>query len=272
MASKIDAALSAVSPGSNCTACVVTSGNDLNAIRGILGPDDKFGSKGTLFCTPDSLLEKQAILDLGSANDPTDDDISDEAREKAVAARTEARKLQALPHEVRQNILRAMADALIDRKDELLAANAIDLEAAERDGVAMVLKKRLKLSDEKFETLSEGLRQIADLPDPLGVEKSKRELADGMELSLITVPIGVLMIIFESRPDSMPQIVALSIASGNGLLLKGGKEAANSNAAIYKVLGDAIEVGSKGAIKKDIIALITSRGQVCLKLFICLFV
>ncbi|OEU12370.1 delta 1-pyrroline-5-carboxylate synthetase [Fragilariopsis cylindrus CCMP1102] len=248
MASKIDAALSAVSPGSNCTACIVTSGNDLNAIRGILGPDDKFGSKGTLFCTPDT-------------NDPTDD-ISDEAREKAVAARNEARKLQALPHEVRQDILRAMADALIDRKDELLTANAIDLEAAERDGVAMVLKKRLKLSDEKFETLSEGLRQIADLPDPLGVEKSKRELADGMELSLITVPIGVLMIIFESRPDSMPQIAALSIASGNGLLLKGGKEAANSNAAIYKVLGDAIEVGSKGAIKKDIIALITSRGQV----------
>jgi delta-1-pyrroline-5-carboxylate synthetase len=263
MASKIDAALSAVSPGSNCTACIVTSGNDLNAIRGILGPDDKFGSNGTLFCTPDSLLEKQAILDLGAANDPTDD-ISDEAREKAVAARTEARKLQALPHEVRQDILRAMADALIDRKDELLAANAIDLEAAERDGVAMVLKKRLKLSDEKFETLSEGLLQIAALPDPLGVEKSKRELADGMELSLITVPIGVLMIIFESRPDSMPQIAALSIASGNGLLLKGGKEAANSNAAIYKVLGDAIEVGSKGAIKKDIIALITSRGQVCL--------
>jgi delta-1-pyrroline-5-carboxylate synthetase len=271
MASKIDAALSAVSPGSNCTACIVTSGNDLNAIRGILGPDDRFGSKGTLFCTPDSLLEKQAILDLGAANDPTDD-ISDEAREKAVAARTEARKLQALPHEVRQDILRAMADALIDRKDELLTANAIDLEAAERDGVAMVLKKRLKLSDEKFETLSEGLRQIADLPDPLGVEKSKRELADGMELSLITVPIGVLMIIFESRPDSMPQIAALSIASGNGLLLKGGKEAANSNAAIYKVLGDAIEVGSKGAIKKDIIALITSRGQVCLFLFHCLFV
>ena len=271
MASKIDAALSAVSPGSNCTACIVTSGNDLNAIRGILGPDDKFGSKGTLFCTPDSLLEKQAILDLGAANDPTDD-ISDEAREKAVAARTEARKLQALPHEVRQDILRAMADALIDRKDELLTANAIDLEAAERDGVAMVLKKRLKLSDEKFETLSEGLRQIADLPDPLGVEKSKRELADGMELSLITVPIGVLMIIFESRPDSMPQIAALSIASGNGLLLKGGKEAANSNAAIYKVLGDAIEVGSKGAIKKDIIALITSRGQVCLFFFHCLFV
>jgi len=261
MASKIDAAVSAVSPGSKCTACVVASGNDLNALRGILGPDDKFGSKGTLFCTPDSLLEKQAKVDLGSGNDLTDD-ISNEAREKALAARNEARKLQALPHKIRQNILRAMADALIDRKDDLLLANSIDLEAAERDDVTMVLKKRLKLTNAKLETLSEGLRQIADLPDPLGVEKSSRELAVGMELSLITVPIGVLMIIFESRPDSMPQIAALSIASGNGLLLKGGKEAANSNAAIHKVVGDAIEVGSKGTIQRDIIALITSRGQV----------
>lgn len=261
MASKIDAALNAVSPGSNCTACIVASGNDLNAIRAILGPDDKYGSKGTLFCTPGSLLEKQAKVDLGSKIDPAED-ISDEAREKAVAARTEARKLQDMPHQVRQDILRSMATALVSRKDELLAANELDLEAAERDGVATALKKRLKLTDAKLKTLSEGLRQISDLPDPLGVEKSKRELADGMELSLITVPIGVLMIIFESRPDSMPQIAALSIASGNGLLLKGGKEAMNSNIALYNVLGDAIEVGSKGVIRKDIIALITSRGQV----------
>ena len=138
----------------------------------------------------------------------------------------------------------------------------MDAEAAEKDGVALVLKKRLKLTEAKFSTLAAGLRQIADLPDPLGVVKSKRELADGLELSQITVPIGVLMIIFESRPDSMPQISALALASGNGLLLKGGKEAVHSNAAIHRVIGDAIESGSGGKIKRDIIALITSRGQV----------
>jgi len=143
-----------------------------------------------------------------------------------------------------------------------MAANLLDLEAAERDGLGLVLKKRLKLTNEKLDTLAAGLRQIAGLPDPLGVVKSKRELAEGMELSLITVPIGVLMIIFESRPDSMPQISALALASGNGLLLKGGKEAVNSNAAIHKVIGDAIEKGSNGSIKRDIIALVTSRGQV----------
>jgi delta-1-pyrroline-5-carboxylate synthetase len=239
----------------------VASGADLNAIRAVLGSKNLYGTKGTLFCTPDSPLELQAIKDL-EAKDEQSTDISNEAKEKAIAARTEARKLQALPHRIRQDILRAMADALLTRKDELLAANQLDLEAAARDGISFVLTKRLKLTDDKLQTLADGLFQLAGLPDPLGVVKSKRELADGLELSLITVPIGVLMIIFESRPDSMPQISALSIASGNGLLLKGGKEAALSNAAIYKVLGDAIEAGSNGAIKRDIIALITSRGQV----------
>ena len=191
-----------------------------------------------------------------------DGDVADEARKKALAARAEARKLQALPHQVRKDILESIASALMDRKDELLAANVHDSEAAESDGVAQVLKSRLKLTEAKLSTLADGVRKLASLDDPLGVVKSKRELADGMELSLITVPIGVLMVIFESRPDSMPQISSLALASGNGLLLKGGKEAANSNAAIHKVIGDAIEAGSKGAITRDIIALITNRGQV----------
>jgi gamma-glutamyl phosphate reductase len=151
---------------------------------------------------------------------------------------------------------------LLTRKEEIFVANAKDLEAAEMDKVDAALKGRLKLTDDKLATLAAGLRQLADLPDPLGVVKSKRELAEGMELSLITVPIGVLMIIFESRPDSMPQISALAIASGNGLLLKGGKEAVCSNAAIHGVIGDAIEAGSGGAISRDIVALVTSRGQV----------
>jgi gamma-glutamyl phosphate reductase len=125
-----------------------------------------------------------------------------------------------------------------------------------------VLKKRLKLTPEKLATLASGLRQIADLPDPLIVIKSKPELAKGLELSQITVPIGVLMIIVESRPDSMPQISGLALASSNGLLLKGGKEATHSNAAIHKVIGDAIPEGSEGQILRDIIGLVTSRSQV----------
>lgn len=180
----------------------------------------------------------------------------------AVKARTEARKLQNMPNSERKKILSAVADALLTHKEKLLAANAVDLKDANKNNVEVQLVRRLKLTDEKLATLSEGIRQIAEQPDPLGVVKKKRELAEGMELSLVTVPIGVLMIIFESRPDSMPQISALALASGNGLLLKGGKEAANSNKALHAVIGDAVEEGSGGKISRDIIGLVTTRGQV----------
>lgn len=262
MGSKIQAASAAVVSGSKCSACIVASGSDLNSIRAVLGSSPKYGTRGTLFCTPGSDLEVQAAKDVATEASDSNGTVSEEARLKALAARSEARKLQALPWSVRQDILRAVAKTLEEHKDELLAANALDMQAAERDDVTSALKKRLKLTHEKIAVLAAGLLQLAGLPDPLGVVKSKRELADGLELSLITVPIGVLMIIFESRPDSMPQISALAIASGNGLLLKGGKEAVNSNAAIHKVIGDAVEAGSGGKIKRDIIGLVTSRGQV----------
>ncbi|GKY94107.1 delta-1-pyrroline-5-carboxylate synthase [Mayamaea pseudoterrestris] len=262
MGSKIDAAVAAVAQGAKTSACVVGAGSDLNCIRAVLGRETRFGVKGTLFCTPGSVLEKQAILDFETSNSSGQTAILDEARNMAIAARLEARKLQLLPYSVRQNILRAVALALIERKEEIMEANKIDLDAAERDGIADALKSRLKLTETKLTTLAIGLNQLSDLPDPLGVIKAKRELSDGLELTQVSVPIGVLMIVFESRPDSMPQISALAVASGNGLLLKGGKEAAHSNALIYKVIGDAIETGSENQIKRNIIGLVTSRGQV----------
>jgi len=264
MDSKISAAQSAVKPGSQCRACIVLSGADLNAIRSVTSReyDANIGQKGTLFATPESELEKQAIKEIEESQAASSVSVSDVAHQMATASRDQARKLQTLSHSERKAILYAVADALEAEKESLLAANKIDLDNAERDGTDIQLVRRLKLTDAKLATLSTGIRQIADQPDPLGVVKAKRELADGLILSRITVPIGVLMIIFESRPDSMPQISALALASGNGLLLKGGKEAAHSNEAIHKVIGDAIEKGSGGKITRDIIALVTSRGQV----------
>jgi delta-1-pyrroline-5-carboxylate synthetase len=264
MDSKINAAQFAVSPGSQCRACVVLSGADLDSIRSIASKDyddsEGAGPKGTLFATPESELEKQAIKDC--EDNAINESVSDAARKMATSSRDQARKIQNLPHAERKAILYAVADALEAEKETLLAANKIDLENAEKNKTDLQLVRRLKLTDGKLATLSAGIRQIADQPDPLGVVKAKRELANGLELSQITVPIGVLMIIFESRPDSMPQIAALALASGNGLLLKGGKEASASNEAIHKVIGDAIEKGSGGKITRDIIALVTSRGQV----------
>jgi delta-1-pyrroline-5-carboxylate synthetase len=264
MYSKICAAQSAVELGSQCRACVVLSGADLNAIRSVTSKDydPVIGQKGTLFATPGSELEKQALKEIEDTQAASTESLSKESHLKATAARDQARKLQTLSYLERKTILYAVADALDTEKEKLLAANKIDLDNAEKDGTSVQLVSRLKLTDSKLLTLSAGIRQIADQPDPLGVVKAKRELADGLILSQITVPIGVLLIIFESRPDSMPQIAALALASGNGLLLKGGKEAIHSNEAIHKVIGDAIESGSGGKIKRDIIALVTSRGQV----------
>ncbi len=264
MHSKIIAAQSAVKPGSQCRACVVLSGADLNAIRSVTNKeyDPIIGQKGTLFATPGSELEKQAIKEMEASKTFNTESLSDVAHQMATAAREQARKLQSLSYLERKSILYAVAHALESKRDTLLAANSIDIENAHRDETDIQLVSRLKLTESKLATLSAGIRQIADQPDPLGVVKAKRELADGLILSQITVPIGVLMIIFESRPDSMPQIGALALASGNGLLLKGGKEAAHSNVAIHKVIGDAIESGSGGKITRDIIGLVTSRGQV----------
>eukprot|EP00529_Nitzschia_sp_RCC80_P009571 CAMPEP_0113469394 /NCGR_PEP_ID=MMETSP0014_2-20120614/15875_1 /TAXON_ID=2857 /ORGANISM="Nitzschia sp." /LENGTH=788 /DNA_ID=CAMNT_0000361867 /DNA_START=146 /DNA_END=2512 /DNA_ORIENTATION=- /assembly_acc=CAM_ASM_000159 len=264
MGAKIAAAEMAVAPGSACTACVVAAGSDLDSVRSILSTEHKpeFGPpKGTLFATPGSDLEKQALEEL--VNWETDDEtVTEAAREMATAARKEARKLQSMPFVVRKSILNAVADALVERQDELVEANKLDLAYADTASVAAPLVARLKLTPEKLATLAKGIRQLADQQDPLGVVKNKRELADGLELSFITVPIGVLMVIFESRPDSLPQIASLALASGNGLLLKGGKEAVNSNAALHEIIGDAIEKASNGEISREIIALVTSRGQV----------
>ena len=263
MQAKIDAAAAAVAPSSNCYAAVIAAGHNLETVRAVLGQSTKYGHPGTLFCTPGSALEVQALQEQEAAAAQSGAvAVSDEARDKAVAARTQARMLQSLPYSVRQNMLRAIADALLARKDEILVANTMDVDQAEADGIEQVLRKRLKLTDSKLSTLASGLRQIADLSDPLGVVKSKRELSEGLVLTEISVPIGVLMIIFESRPDSMPQISALALASGNGLLLKGGKEAKHSNEVIHKVIGDAIESASDGKVTRDIIGLVTSRGQV----------
>ena len=239
-------------------------GADLDSIRSVTRKeyDSALGQKGTLFATPESELEKQALKEIEDTNAAGTECVSEVARQMATSSRDQARKLQTLSYTERKAILYAVAEALDTERDTLLAANKIDLENAEKNNTDLQLVSRLKLTDGKLATLSAGIRQIADQPDPLGVVKAKRELADGLILSQITVPIGVLMIIFESRPDSMPQISALALASGNGLLLKGGKEAAASNEAIHKVIGDAIEKGSGGKITRDIIALVTSRGQV----------
>lgn len=162
-------------------------------------------------------------------------------RETAKAARAAQRRLGSADGERRSAVLHRLATLLTEREDSLLAANATDVEAAERNGLAPALLKRLSLNAEKLATLREGCERLASDPDPVGRPLLKTELDEGLVLTQVRSPLGVLLIIFESRPDAVIQIGALALRSGNAVLLKGGSEARHSNAALIACLRDALE-------------------------------
>lgn len=159
-----------------------------------------------------------------------------------IAARLGSRVLQALRPEERAECIKTLADLLESRQSDILAANALDLEVASKKNLAKALLSRLSLTSAKLKSLSSGLHQIAeDSLNNVGRVLRRTKLAEGLELQQITVPIGVLLVIFESRPDSLPQVAALAMSSANGLLLKGGKEAAHSNRYLIKLVKEALE-------------------------------
>lgn len=165
---------------------------------------------------------------------------SPDMRDVARRVRHAQRALGSASGEARSRVLRRLAGLLAEREADLLAANQRDLEAAERDGLAGPLLKRLGLTPAKLATLREGAEQLAAQPDPIGAPLRKTELDDGLELTQVQSPLGVLLIIFESRPDAVIQIGSLALRTGNGVLLKGGSEATHSNRALVGCLRDAL--------------------------------
>ncbi|CAG2055049.1 unnamed protein product, partial [Timema podura] len=165
-------------------------------------------------------------------------------------ARQGSRVLQTLAPEERAHCIHTLADLLVSKQNKILEANAKDLAEATKNGLAAPLMSRLSLSSSKLKNLAVGLKQIAE-SSHTNVNRVLRRtrLANGLELSQITVPIGVLLVIFESRPDCLPQVAALALSSANGLLLKGGKEAVHSNKALMEIVNEALEsVGATKAI------------------------
>ena len=128
-----------------------------------------------------------------------------------------------------------MADYLEKNTKAILEANSEDYKKAEKKGISKALLSRLKLSKEKLNLGIDGVRKVGDLADPVDQVQIKRELSKGLILERKTVPIGVLGVIFESRPDAVMQISSLVIRSGNGVILKGGREANLTNTAIVKI-------------------------------------
>ncbi len=174
-------------------------------------------------------------------------------------ARQASFALAASPVAARNDALRAVADALENSRDAIFAANAQDLEAAKADGLAAPALKRLRFDDGKLADVCAGLRALADMDDPIGREQLRTELADGLVLSRVACPIGVIGVIFESRPDALVQIAGLCLKSGNAVLLKGGREAMHSNAALFAVLKAASE---KAGAPAGWAGLLTTREEV----------
>ncbi|XP_075924501.1 delta-1-pyrroline-5-carboxylate synthase isoform X1 [Petromyzon marinus] len=178
---------------------------------------------------------------------------------QAKLARAAGRELSTLQPEQRAEIVVRLAELLTERGDEILAANRVDLEAAASTGLAEPLLKRLALSTAKLNSLAIGLRQIAVASTTaLGRALRRTLLAPGLELEQVTVPIGLLLVIFESRPDCLPQVTALAVATGNGLLLKGGREATRSNQVLHALAQEALALhGASAAVQ-----LVSSREEV----------
>ncbi|XP_032516398.1 delta-1-pyrroline-5-carboxylate synthase isoform X1 [Danaus plexippus] len=233
MDSKVNAATWAMARG---VSVVICNGMQEKAIKTIIS-----GRKvGTFFTDTPSV--STASVDVMAEN-----------------ARTGSRVLQKLSPAERAAAIHSLADLLLDKKDKILEANAKDLEEATKTGLEKPLLNRLSLSPGKLKTLSIGLKQIADSSyDNVGRVLRKTKLAENLLLKQVTVPIGVLLVIFESRPDSLPQVAALAMASGNGLLLKGGKEAAYSNRALMEIVKESLQ--PFGA--SDAVSLVSTRDEI----------
>ncbi len=175
---------------------------------------------------------------------------------KAEKVRLASIKISQTENQNRIKALNFMADYLEKNSKEILEANNADYSSAEKKGISRALLSRLKLSKEKLNSGIEGVRKVGDLADPVNQVQIKRELSKGLILERKTVPIGVLGVIFESRPDAVMQISSLAIRSGNGVMLKGGSEANLTNTSIVKALQEGL---NESGLDKNAICLLTSR-------------
>lgn len=162
-------------------------------------------------------------------------------RSKAAAAKKAAAELAVTSTAVKNRALLAMAQALRDRQADILQANAEDMRQAAAKGMKASMLDRLKLTEQRIAGMAEGLEQVAGLPDPVGSVVGGSRLANGMTVTKVRVPLGVIGIIYEARPNVTADAAGLCLKSGNAVILKGGSEAMQSNKIIAAVLAEAAE-------------------------------
>lgn len=176
----------------------------------------------------------------------------------ARAARAAQRSVAGARREVKDAELRAMADHLVEAAPRILAANGADLERARAAGMRAGLVDRLALTPERIGAIADSLREIAALPDPVGEIVDGRTLPNGLRVRRVRVPLGVVGMIYEARPNVTVDVAALTLKSGNAVVLRGGSAAEKTNAAIVDVLRGAL---SDAALPADLVATIDSAGR-----------
>jgi glutamate-5-semialdehyde dehydrogenase len=178
----------------------------------------------------------------------------------AIARQTRdaARQLAVLSTEAKNKAIEAIAQSLEAASEEILTANVADCKAAEAEGIPKPLYNRLKLDAAKLKGAIAGVRDVGKLPDPVGAVQIHRELDAGLTLQRIACPLGVLGVIFEARPDAAIQISSLAIKSGNGVILKGGKEAVRSCEAIVKAIHQGL---TQTEVNPAVVQLLTTREE-----------
>ena len=180
-------------------------------------------------------------------------------KQMLIAAKAAKPEIAYLTAEQKNNALYAMADSLLENSESILEANAQDIEIA-RASVSSVMIDRLQLTKERIIAMAEGIRQVAALPDPVGIQLHEQVRADGMKITKVSVPIGVIAIIYESRPNVTSDAAALALKSGNVCVLRGGKEAFHSANAIVGALKKGLKIAG---ITENAINLVqdTSRAS-----------
>lgn len=160
---------------------------------------------------------------------------------KAQAAKQAAAKLAVTGTAVKNAALLAMAEALESKQDEILAANAVDMQNAAAKGMKSSMLDRLKLTAERISGMADGLRQVAGLADPIGTVLDGKTLPNSLQITKVRVPLGVIGIIYEARPNVTADAAGLCLKSGNAVILKGGSEAMESNKTVVHILAEAAE-------------------------------
>ena len=170
----------------------------------------------------------------------TTTDLAERVREQAQAAKAASRELAKLSTDVKNRSLFNAADALKARRDDILAANQRDYDDSKAAGLDEEVLDKLLITPTRLEAMIEGVRGVAALPDPIGESFDNRTLPNGLQVGRRRVPLGVIAVIFEARPDVTTDIPSLCLKSGNAAFLRGGKEAINSNGILTSIFRDAI--------------------------------